>query len=215
MPYYEVLCLAPGKLSRRQLGDLVTRTAQVFMSMGGVVTRLHPLGANGHGARKLAYAIKSGQERFTTGFYVNVCAFASPAALKEVCRRLRLDESILRILPLKRPLDYAAAPAPDSNYTLPQEEADPNDPSFALHEVVREYELEHPDGQKFVAAEEDLDDTDDIEDNASVEAVMKNLRAVSDGSVARNGGSGGREGSGDTGLQWLLDYTDEKKDKGK
>jgi ribosomal protein S6 len=211
MPYYEVLCLAPGKLTRKQLGDVVTRTVRVFLSLGGVVTRLHPLGATGHGARTLAYPIRKGQEKFTTGYYVNVCAFSSPSALKEVCRRLSLDESILRLLPLKRPLDYAAAPPPDTEYTLPEPEGDPNDPSFALRELVREFERENPDGKNIIAAEGSLDNVDNVDDDPSVQAVFNDLRAVSTASAARDRRSPKGQASEDTGLQWLLGYSDEKK----
>jgi ribosomal protein S6 len=215
MPYYEVLVLAPGKLTRRQLGDVVTRTVRAFMSLGGVVTRLHPLGATGYGARKLAYPIRKGQEKFTTGYYVNICAFSSPATLKEVCRRLRLDESVLRLLPVKRPLDYAAAPPPDTEYTLPEAEGDPNDPSFALRELVREFERENPDGKTIVASEGNLDDVDSVEDDPSVQAVFKNLQAVSTAAAARDKRSPKGEASEDSGLQWLLGYSDERKDPGK
>eukprot|EP00171_Calliarthron_tuberculosum_P017277 IDg17277t1 len=107
MPYYEVLCLAHGRLGRKELGDLLRKTCLAFMEQGGIVTRLTAMGADGYGARKLAYRIRQNQTNYDTGFYVNVCAFATPDALNEVDRRLKLDERVLRHKTLNLPLESA------------------------------------------------------------------------------------------------------------
>jgi ribosomal protein S6 len=219
MPYYEVTSLLSGRLSRRELGELATRTARAFMSLGGTVTRMHALGGTGDGPRQLAYTIRRSQVNHTTGFYLNICAFASPAALKEVCRRLSLDERVLRSLPLrKHPSDAALSP-PDVNRMPPDTGVDRNDPAYALHEFLAEYERAHPDGQTIVAAEEDRDVGVGRRagNDAAVQAVISNLRAttnatsgtVAGGAVQALPPSSSGPG-GDPGLRWLLDL-DEKK----
>lgn len=220
MPYYEVLCLAKGRLTRRQLGDLATRTARAFMSQGGVVTRLHALGGTGDGPRPLAYTIRRAQVSHTTGFYFNVCAFASPGALREVCRRLSLDEDVLRSLPVrKHPTEAAAAP-PSADRRLPDSGTARGDPAFELHQFLSEYDRQFPDGQVVEPASDDSDVLMERQagDDAALQAVISNLRATADAAT-----EGGRSqdpeaattsttAKSDPGLGWLLNL-DEKKER--
>jgi ribosomal protein S6 len=228
MPYYQVLCLASGRLSRRELSDLVFKTARAFMSQGAVVTRLHALGANGHGPRQLAYNIRRGQVNYPTGYYLNICAFASPAALKEVSRRLSLDESVLRFLATRAHPSEAAAPPPNIDRSLPAADADPSDPAFELRKFLNEYERDFPDGQTVEAAPRPDEDHSHntssshqrSQDDAAVEAVLRNMQAsaastqpISSWKVSQsaNPASAGT----DSGLRWLLDYSDDESRKDK
>ena len=92
MPYYEVLCLASGRLSRNELTSVLHKACRAFMDNGGTVTRLAPLGADGNGPRKLGYRIRQNQVSYETAFFVNVCAFSSPATIVEVSRQLHIDD---------------------------------------------------------------------------------------------------------------------------
>lgn len=200
MPYYEVLCLAPGTLSRKELGGLVRRAAKWFMNEGGVVTRLHALGADGTGSRSLAYNIRRNQVTHTTGYYINVCAFAKPDTLKEVCRRLALDEDVLRLLPLRRDISEATAAPADLDYELPPEAIDPKDPTFALEEFLREYETQHPEGYRVNPSE-----TYAPVDTGKGSAVPSIVESLNTG-AAWLASDKGRSKSQDPGLQSLLDY---------
>lgn len=213
MPYYEVLCLAHGGLTRRELGELATRTARVFFSQGATVTRLQGVGANGNGPRRLAYTIRRAQTNYTTGYYLNFCAFASPAALKEVCRRLSLDEAVLRSLPIRKHVSEAVLPAPDVERGLPSIGVDKNDPSYELHKFLSDYERDFPDGQTYVASEE-LDMEQRLGNDDAVQAVISNLKATTAASVGGNStGHGPGQQRSDPGLRWLLDLSDEPKRK--
>lgn len=220
MPYYEVLCLAQGRLTRRELGDLATRTARAFMSHGGVVTRLHAVGAAGAGPRPLAYTVRRAQVSHAAGFYFCVCAFASPAALAEVTRRLRLDEAVLRALPVRKNPTDAAAPPPDAGRRLPGSGAVRGDPAFELHQFLDEYDRRFPDGQAVVAASDDSNVVVERRagDDAALQAVISNLRATTDAAIERGrahnpeAASKSTSANSDSGLAWLLNL-DEKKER--
>lgn len=153
MPYYEVLCLASGKLPRSELTSVITKTCRAFMDNGGTVTRIVPLGASGNGPRDLAYRIRINQISYHTAFYVNVCAFASPKALAEVSRQLRIDERVLRHLPIRKPLKQAIVDIPDVNATTKGGGIDPNDLQRAMREFLKEYEQQFPEGSSYTAAD--------------------------------------------------------------
>jgi ribosomal protein S6 len=218
MPYYELLCLAKGRLTRRELGELASRTARAFMSQGGVVTRMHALGGTGDGPRRLAYTIRRAQMSHSTGYYFNICAFASPAALAEVCRRLSLDEGVLRTLPVRKHPTDASVPEPIVDRCLPNSGIDRNDPAYALHEFINEYEKTYPDGQTIVAASDDSEVTIGRRagNDATVQAVISNLRATTDAAIGdgrgRNFNSGNSQSASgsDPGLSWLLDLDGKK-----
>lgn len=157
MPYYELLCLASGHLARRELRDVIHKTCRIFMDQGGVVTRINPLSAYGQGPRKLAYDIRLNQVTYKTGFFVNVCAFASPATLAEVERQLKIDERILRTMPIRKRTMDAVLPVPDMDQGMaPEKTFNPNDPDLALRQFMREFEREFPDGKMRLLADDGM-----------------------------------------------------------
>lgn len=124
------------------------------MDNGATVTRISPLGASGHGPRELAYSIRQNQVTYKTGFYVNVCAFASPQTLAEVNRQLKIDERVLRHLAIKKSFKDAMQPIPHIDQLPPAGSGlDPNDPDYALRKFMSDYEREFPDGNLNRAAE--------------------------------------------------------------
>lgn len=210
MPYYELLCLAKGHLTRRELANLVTKTARDFMSQGGVVTRLHALGATGYGPRKLAYSIRRNQVTHKTGYFLNICAFASPSALKEVSRKLSINETVLRFLAFRKNAMAAVAPLPDIDHELPATSGDPNDPEFALREFIREYEKEFPEGQSIVASEDERDMDERVQNDDMVKAVMENLQATSQ-TASENSANETSAKSSNVDMDWLLNYSGDGK----
>ncbi len=149
MPYYEVLCLAHGRLGRRELGDVVKMACRTFMEQGGIVTRVNAMGADGYGPRKLAYRIRRNQTNYDHGFFVNVCAFATPDALQEVHRRLRLDERVLRHKTLRLPLAASLADPPVMDEPITRSGVDESDPAHALRALVEQHARDFPEGFSF------------------------------------------------------------------
>lgn len=189
MPYYELLCLASGKLDRPQLTDVIRKTCLAFMDNGATVTRVVPLGANGNGPRKLAYKIRINQVSYESGFYVNICAFSSPAVMNEVRRLLRIDERVLRHMVLKRSLLDAVTPIPDVHDLPPVKRSDPRDPDAALNAFLREYQRDFPEGLSLGEVEAPSHDAypdttsgDDVirkRQETTVEDIVERLKAAS------------------------------------
>lgn len=165
------------------------------MDNGAIITRVEPFGADGYGPRKLAYRIRKNQVNYTTAFYVNVCAFATPQTLTEVERRLKLDERVLRHLTVRKSLEAATKPLPDIDRVLQTSNLDESDPQFALQKFLTEYARENPDGTKFTAEEDTERVSDDIDDNLALKAVIENLRAATP-----------QQGEEDTGFKWIVDH---------
>lgn len=120
------------------------------------MTRLTAMGADGHGPRKLAYRIRKNQVNHKTGFYVNVGAFATPEALAEVDRRLKLDERVLRHKTLKLPLKSAIVAPPDMDEKLTKSTFNESDPQYALRTLIEQNARDYPDGFQFAPEEEDF-----------------------------------------------------------
>lgn len=204
MPYYEVLCLASGKLGRAELADLLRKTCKAFMDNGASLTRISPLGATGHGPRELAYSIRQNQVTYKTGFYVNVCAFASPEALTEVNRQLKIDERVLRHLAIKKSFRDAVQPIPHIDQAPPIESSlDPNDPDYALRKFMSEYEREFPDGNLNRAKDGGESTADSLggepeSSGSAVRSVLASLKASSQEMQKRQ----------KPGLGWLSDLKD-------
>lgn len=210
MPYYEVLCLASGKLGRSELGEVLRKACRAFMDSGGIVTRISPLGANGHGPRDIAYRIRINQVSHHTAFFVNICAFASPQALAEVNRQLGIDERVLRHLSLRKSLRDAVEPIQDVDAVPPSEgHADPNDPDYILQKFLKDYEREFPKGTTYHAGDADAKKAADgssggkWDSGDEVNKVLANLRASSQ--TAKRPG-------GDRGLAWLSDLKKDPSD---
>lgn len=147
MPYYELLCLANGKLKRAELASVLHKTCRAFMDNGGTVSRLVPLGADGNGPRQLAYKIRQNQVTHEHAFFVSVCAFSSPAAAKEVSRQLHIDERVLRHCLFRRPLMDSLRRMPDVGDIPPiSPDADPSDSDYELQKFIQEFRRDFPDG---------------------------------------------------------------------
>lgn len=206
MPYYELLCLASGKLGRAELRDLLKKTCRAFMDNGATVTRLSPLDATGYGPRELAYHIRQNQQTYETGFYVNVCAFASPAALAEVNRQLRIDERVLRHLTIKKGFRDAVKPIPGvDDLPPPTSGLDPNDPEYALRKFMAEYEQEFPDGNLYQT--EVVDDEAAARAKQSGTAKDASLPTAVDDVLASLKASSASPKKESVGLDWVSDLT--------
>lgn len=155
------------------------------MDNGATLTRISPLGATGHGPRDLAYSIRQNQVTYKTGFFVNVCAFASPTALEEVNRQLKIDERVLRHLAIKKSFRDAVQPIPDINQAPPTDSGlDPSDPEYALRKFMSEYEREFPGGDLNRTKAERANTSETPKDRsgpsgAAVENVLASLKASS------------------------------------
>lgn len=205
MPYYELLCLASGKLNRKELGDVLRKTCRSFMNNGGTVTRMVPLGADGNGPRKLAYRIRLNQVSYHTGFYVTFCAFASPIALEEVRRQLRIDERVLRHAVFRRTIADALSPLADANDEPPARNTmTKDDPQYELFKFIQEFQRDFPQGLMSgeTPSPENASDMDPLKteemkllggEDDSVREIVDQLRATSTGVAAE----------GDAGLRWL------------
>lgn len=200
MPYYELLCLASGKLNRAELGSVITKTCRAFMDNGGVVTRIVPMGATGYGPRELAYPIRLNQVSYKTAFCVNVCAFSSPAALNEVNRQLKIDERILRHLSIRKTIEDSVKNIPDVDEIPPiKRQLDPTDPDFALRKFLEEYDREFPDGTGYHAGQELITKTTPGEEGG------KFRNRVDDFVASLNASSKNDRAKKDSGLGWLAD----------
>lgn len=199
MPYYEVLCLANGRLNRLELSEVLRKACRAFMDNGGTVTRIVPLGADGNGPRKLAYRIRQNQVSHHTAFFVNICAFSSPATLMEVNRQLGIDERVLRHLAVRRPIEACMRQLPDPNDRVPKSDiSDPSDPDYTLRKFMEEYERDFPDGVSFTVGDDNYHPVSTEEQNStnpdkSVEQVVARLK----------GSARGPKDNSSPGLAWL------------
>lgn len=178
------------------------------MDNGAVLTRISPMGATGHGPREMAYTIRQNQVSYKTAFFVNVCAFASPQALAEVDRQLKIDERILRHLPIKKTFRDAIQPIPDIDHAPPPASGlDPSDPNYELQKFLSEYDREFPAGTqtssqrpKHHRDSRDFADTKRDSGGSAVQNVIASLKASSHELKAKQ----------KPGLEWLSDLKDSK-----
>ncbi|GAB0495918.1 hypothetical protein MMPV_009733 [Pyropia vietnamensis] len=142
MPYYELVALASARTTRAGLVDLTTRTAAAFLDGGATLTRLATLPPAGAptgapaGPRRLAYRIRRNQVNHHYAYFLQFCAFASPATLAEVSRRLHNDDAVIRHLAVKRPLAAAVRPLPNPTATTSAGATESGD---ALDQLARDY----------------------------------------------------------------------------
>lgn len=106
MPSYETLCIFHPELPEPRVKELAAWMQQLVENGQGTVSELEEWGM-----RDLAYRIKK-QRR---GYFVRLEYDSNPAALKELERNLRLNESVLRFLSVVRgeqpPVEAQPAPA--------------------------------------------------------------------------------------------------------
>jgi small subunit ribosomal protein S6 len=85
--HYEVMVILDGSLEERTIGPSLDTYLNVIRSSGGSVEKLDVWGR-----RRLAYEI----DKKTEGIYAVIDLQATPAAVAELDRQLRLNESVLR-----------------------------------------------------------------------------------------------------------------------
>lgn len=87
MRSYEIMLILDPTVDDRQVATLVENHLKVITNGGGTVSSVDVMGR-----RRFAYEIK----KKTEGTYVVVKLLAEPAVVKELDRRLTIDESVLR-----------------------------------------------------------------------------------------------------------------------
>lgn len=101
MPSYETLCIFHPELPETRVKELAAWMQQLVENGQGTV--LH---VDVWGLRDLAYRIKK-QRR---GYFIHLEYDSNPAALKELERNLRINESVLRFLSVVRGIQAPAEP---------------------------------------------------------------------------------------------------------
>ena len=92
MRKYETIYILRPTLSEDEITKVVENTSQIILDEKGTIIEL-----NKWGMKKLAYLIKKESQ----GYYV-YCEYAgSPAAVAEIERKFRIDDSVLRYLTIK------------------------------------------------------------------------------------------------------------------
>jgi small subunit ribosomal protein S6 len=89
MPYYETVFIARQELTQAQVDELTTSFSQVLKDAGGKIHKVE-----NWGLRTLAYKINKNRK----GHYVMIESDAPGAAVIEMERVMRLNESVLRYL---------------------------------------------------------------------------------------------------------------------
>ncbi len=89
MPYYESVFIARQDIPTTQVETLATTFADIIRAHGGQVTKTEQWGL-----RNLAYKIKKNKK----GHYVLMNLDATPAAVAEMERNMRLHDDILRFM---------------------------------------------------------------------------------------------------------------------
>jgi small subunit ribosomal protein S6 len=85
--HYEIMVILDGNLEERTVAPSLDTYLNVIRSSGGSVEKLDVWGR-----RRLAYEI----DKKTEGIYAVIDLQATPAAVAELDRQLRLNESVLR-----------------------------------------------------------------------------------------------------------------------
>lgn len=92
MPYYESVFIARQDIPATQVEALTTSFSEIITTNGGKVTKTEQWGL-----RSLAYRIRKNKK----GHYVLLNLDASPAAVAEMERNMRLNEDVLRYMTIK------------------------------------------------------------------------------------------------------------------
>jgi small subunit ribosomal protein S6 len=85
--HYEIMVILEGSLEERTVAPSLDTFLNVIRNSGGSVEKLDVWGR-----RRLAYEI----DKKTEGIYAVIDLHATPAAVAELDRQLRLNESVLR-----------------------------------------------------------------------------------------------------------------------
>ena len=100
---YEILVIIDPRPTEEDVTALLTKLQDTLKSLGGEVTK-----AESWGKRRLAYEIRKQRE----GTYAVIECSATPAAVKEFERQLRLNEQVLRFLTTRVPVRKRERSAP-------------------------------------------------------------------------------------------------------
>lgn len=92
MRIYEELFIVKPDAAEEEIEQVVEQVRQVITSQGGAVDKLEKWGV-----RKLAYRVRKQQE----GFYVLVQFSSSPETVKEIERRLRVSDLVLKFITVR------------------------------------------------------------------------------------------------------------------
>jgi len=100
VPTYETVFITVPSLTDQEETDLIGSLAQVVTDGGGAMVANERMGR-----RRLAYAVR----KFEDGVYTRFLYDSTPAAPKELDRRIRLSDKILRHLTVRLEPDWAVA----------------------------------------------------------------------------------------------------------
>jgi small subunit ribosomal protein S6 len=100
VPTYETVFITVPSLTDQEETDLVGSLAQVVTDDGGSLVANDRMGR-----RRMAYAVR----KFEDGVYTRFLYDSTPAAPKELDRRIRLSDKILRHLTVRLEPDWAEA----------------------------------------------------------------------------------------------------------
>jgi small subunit ribosomal protein S6 len=92
MRNYENLVIVKPTLTAEEIQASIAAVEEVITSNGGEIAATSPMGM-----RKLAYPINKNER----GFYYVIYYTVAPAAISEIERRFRINESLLRFVTIK------------------------------------------------------------------------------------------------------------------
>ena len=92
MPLYNVTAIARAGSPQGEVHGLLSKLSRIVLQRGGVVA-----GVSNWGVQDLAYRMKSRQEYHTRGRFMQLKLVASPDALKELERNMKLDGNSLAL----------------------------------------------------------------------------------------------------------------------
>ena len=92
MPLYEHVCVARQELSSAQVDNLMDRCGKILADNGAKV-----VGSEYWGSLRLAYKIKKNRK----GHYFLLKIDSPPAAVQELERLMRINESVIRFLTVR------------------------------------------------------------------------------------------------------------------
>jgi small subunit ribosomal protein S6 len=87
MPTYELVVVA----RKTNFASLLKRYGETVLGAGGVLRRIESLGT-----RRLAYPMQAHQQTHLTGRYLRVEFEGAPTLPRELDRRLKIDEDVIR-----------------------------------------------------------------------------------------------------------------------
>ena len=92
MPLYNVTAIARAGSPQGEVHGLLSKLSRIVLQRGGCVA-----GVSNWGVQDLAYRMKSRQEYHTRGRFMQLKLVASPDALKELERNMKLDGNSLAL----------------------------------------------------------------------------------------------------------------------